>query len=176
MKHREMLGVGTRNTAHRGQFAHPVGGAHGSDAAHPGIPIRGVGGIELVTTGNPIQRCVFDDRVIDRKCVVPGDSEDIIDANFLEPSQDILMTVSAMTSLPFGVAGSNAGVHCDLEDGGGDGAEGAAAAWQTLQASQRGARLMPAALGSTVNQLHRIRTAASLQTNGAGNPSCENAK
>jgi hypothetical protein len=87
------------------------------------------------------------------------------------------MTVSGMTSLPFGVARPNAGVHCDLQDGGGDGAEGAAAAWQTLQASQKGrAQLMPAALSSTVNQLHRTRTAASLQTNGAGNPSCENAK
>ena len=90
MKHREMLGVGTRNTAHRGEFAHPEGGAQRGDAAHPGITIRGVGGIELVTAGDPIQRWVLDDRVVDRKRVIPRDSEDVIDANLLEPPQDIL--------------------------------------------------------------------------------------
>ena len=81
MKNRKMLGVGTRNTAYRGQFAHPVGGAHRADAAHPGIPISGVGGVELVATSDPIDRRVLDDRVIDRKRVIPGDAEDVVDTN-----------------------------------------------------------------------------------------------
>ena len=85
MKHREMLGVGTRNTAHRGEFAHPVRGAQRGDAAHPGIPIRGVGGIELVAARDPVQRRVFDDRVVNRERVIPGNSEDVVDANLFEP-------------------------------------------------------------------------------------------
>ena len=90
VKNRKVFGVGTRNRAHRGQFAHPVGGAHGADAAHPGIPVSGIAGVELVAASDPIDRRVFDDRVIDPKRVVAGDSEDVIDANLVEAPQDIL--------------------------------------------------------------------------------------
>jgi hypothetical protein len=90
VKNRNMLGVRTRNSTYRGEFAHPVRGAYRADAAHPGIPISGVAGIELVAASDPIDRRVLDDRVIDGKRVIPGDAEDVVDTNLVEPPQHVL--------------------------------------------------------------------------------------
>jgi hypothetical protein len=43
-----------------------------------------VGGVELVAASDPLDFRVLDDRVIDRKCVIPGDSEDVVDTNLVE--------------------------------------------------------------------------------------------
>ena len=76
-----MLGVGARNRADRAELSHPVGGAHRADATHPGVPISRVGGIKLVAASDPIDRGVLDDRVLDGKREIPGDSEDVVDTN-----------------------------------------------------------------------------------------------
>jgi hypothetical protein len=79
-----MLGVRTRNSAQRREFAHPICGAQRADPAHPGIPVSGVAGVELVAASDPIDRRVLDDRVIDGKRVIPGDAEDVVDTNLLQ--------------------------------------------------------------------------------------------
>jgi hypothetical protein len=89
VKNSEILRVRTRNRAHRCQFTHPVRGTHRADAAHAGIAIGGVAGIKLVAASDPINRRMLNDRVIDGKRVIPGDPEDIVNANLIESSQDV---------------------------------------------------------------------------------------
>jgi hypothetical protein len=84
----EMLGIRTRNRAYGGEFAHPVRGAYRTHATHPGIAIGGVGGVQFVAASNPLDRRVLDDRVIDRKRVISGDSEDVVDSNLVEAPQE----------------------------------------------------------------------------------------
>ena len=53
MEHGQMLGVGTGHAADGRQFAHAVGGAQRGLAAHPGVAVGGVGGVEFVGAADP---------------------------------------------------------------------------------------------------------------------------
>src|SRR6185437_1189785 len=89
MKNREMLGVAACNSAYRGEFADPVGGAYRADAAHPGIAVRCVSGVELIAASDTIDRRMLDDRIIDGKRIIPSDAEDIVDTYLVKPPQHI---------------------------------------------------------------------------------------
>jgi hypothetical protein len=81
-----MLGIPTRDTAHRGESAYSIGSAHCADAAYPGLPVSCVGGVELVAASDPMDRGVFDDCVVDGKRVFAGDFEDVVDTNLTHGS------------------------------------------------------------------------------------------
>src|SRR6202041_797348 len=90
MEHRQMLGIGAGDARKCCKLADAIGGADGRGPPDAGIAVRGVGGVELVTAADPAHLRVLADGVVHRKGEIPGNTEDIADANLLEALQDIL--------------------------------------------------------------------------------------
>src|ERR1700742_989094 len=85
-----MLGVGAGDRADRTELADAVGGADGADAANAGISVGGIGGVEFVAGANPVDVGMCDDGILHGEREIAWYTEDVGDADVLEPAEDVL--------------------------------------------------------------------------------------
>ena len=90
VEHGKMLGVGAGNPVERAQFPHPVGGGDGSEAFDSRISVGGVGCVQLIAAANPTHLGIFEDGIADGKGKVPGNPEDIGDADRTQAGEHVL--------------------------------------------------------------------------------------
>ena len=77
---RNAVRLGAHDAVDRRQFAHPIGGGQDRRAADAGVAVGGVGGIEFVGAGHPLQTADDLDGVVHREGIVAGNPEDLVDA------------------------------------------------------------------------------------------------
>jgi len=88
--HRAALGQRPPDSARRGEVTDPAGDHHRARAGHPPVALGGVGGIELVAVRDPAQPLVGFDLRDEAEHVVARDAEDVLDAEFGEPVQQVM--------------------------------------------------------------------------------------
>jgi hypothetical protein len=90
MDDRKVFSIGPGNTANRAEFADAVGGAQSRYAVVTSVAIGSVGGVEFIATSNPSKVSVRGDSIVDRKCEVPGNTEDVPYANVMQARENVL--------------------------------------------------------------------------------------
>jgi hypothetical protein len=90
MDDREVFSIGPANAANRAEFADAVGGAQSRYAVDTSVAIGSVGGVEFIATANPSKVSVRGDGIVDRKCEVTGNTEDVLYANVMQARKNVL--------------------------------------------------------------------------------------
>jgi hypothetical protein len=87
---RHVFRVGTGDGVDRAQFADTVGRAERGDPMDPRVAVGRVAGVQFVAATHPFDAGMLDDRVLNRKCVIAGDTEDVVDSDVLQAPEDVL--------------------------------------------------------------------------------------
>ena len=111
-----MLGIGAGNAVNRAKLTHAVGCAEGADTLDAGIAIGGIGGVEYVAAADPADVRIITDRVVDRECIVSWHSKDVVDANVVQPQEDMLDYGCGHGTLTSSKSCVSASVTQDFED------------------------------------------------------------
>jgi hypothetical protein len=83
------FGLGPHHAAERAQLAHGVGRAKHRRAPNAGIPVGGIGCVQLIRATTPLDLLVCVNRVVERKRIVTGETKTIGDTEFGEPINGI---------------------------------------------------------------------------------------
>jgi hypothetical protein len=92
------LGERAGHTVERAQLADGIGGRHGADPPQTRVAVGRVSGVELVAHANVLD-LALEHLVEERHDEVPGHAEQVINAQLLQPDQQVLSD-GAVLSLP----------------------------------------------------------------------------